>query len=485
MKKFPRVILGDCVFYYYNNYNNYYYYIMNKFLILILFIAFIYLAYSYRHDIMRGGFYRFPLKAYKNDTDQWKIDRYNLILHTIKGKDLRTLVLKTPKNIAWNSGNWVKGSVVSARAYDKNNLPVKSLVNNMDKVEGKWYNPSSLGLQFLDLNNYNDNDIKADKYYIPYATEDMGIKVNFHKINSLKLYESVKDKLSADFNSTIIKNSKKFLELFDGNKEPDVATLMDLSPGLFVDTNITNFNKPEHKIGINKTNIKSKDKFINEIKSSYRLVYDRYIDKDSIDKLLQYDPDIICFDTEDTKNTKFEISEELEDKYNLPRKFNIVSSRHIPIVLTSKLIPIDSSKGIESGQPTKFVRSPMSSVKLKDSIGISVYQIIFDKPVNLQNLNHPSIQSSQSSEVTNSIVDDQNDIISISFGDDNKDNPGKYFKYLTKEDYKDLKKDGYERVDISDDNYILYNSKKVSLELIRQENNIYVFDITMKNVFRR
>ena len=72
---------------------------MNKFLILILFIALIYLAYSYRHDIIKGGIFKPDNKIKteamysKSPNDLYK-DRYKLYMQSVSYKTLRYLASK-------------------------------------------------------------------------------------------------------------------------------------------------------------------------------------------------------------------------------------------------------------------------------------------------------------------------------------------------------------------------------------------------------
>jgi len=172
---------------------------MNKFLVLIPFIALIYLMYRCRHVITRGG-YTVYFNTYRNnynnegDFYDWKIDRYQLFLRTIRGSDMVESVKQYHENI----------KSLSADAKYK---MYRSLVG--ESIGGKVSDTIDIGaLVYGNKNNININ------------IKDFHKHTGIHLIEFNKVYKKITTINSFDAASMLYLNTNNYILYINANNIP-------------------------------------------------------------------------------------------------------------------------------------------------------------------------------------------------------------------------------------------------------------------------
>jgi len=255
---------------------------MNKFIILILFIALIYLAYSYRHDIMRGGFQeQFRIRdPYLNDNEMWLSDNYHAQLMTVSYKHLHKALTESFDNYRRNyKEGWKELWIADFVIIDKNHLlgtvessemttkkayiEIDKLLNNGTKNPAKMpvadMSSSDIAFIFINDNSIDKQPFELIDYYgtvIPNKDRIIPSIILFEHSN--EFYRIMTWKL-LDSNSrkNMYKVFKKEYIEAKNTKEGVLFQITDYSPGLFVNSGPDNEDgfSDEQRIGMKAENI--------------------------------------------------------------------------------------------------------------------------------------------------------------------------------------------------------------------------------------
>ena len=225
------------------------YYIMNKFIILILFIALIYLAYNYRHDIIRGGISYLP-PSYNNV--QWMTDLYHIELMAVKGKKLKEIISGLSGDEILNYVD-EEDYIKTKYSFDSFAIPRHWLLNTNtgdEKIDTKSYNRSiDFALFNTETKGFRD-EFKDNKFYVivghKYEKDDKWYGYN-HIFSRFKTWELLKP---AD-REILYKN---FKDDYDTNKLYN--NVKKYNPGLFVNSGRNkNDIANKYRIGMDSSNI--------------------------------------------------------------------------------------------------------------------------------------------------------------------------------------------------------------------------------------
>jgi len=277
---------------------------MNKFLVLILFIALIYSVYSYRHDIMRGGLVaasKFNNKIGKdiyNDVDELHTDRYKLYMNQIAFSKLGefvqkhkwTDIIKTKREITGNAEEKNFYTVLTGEDYpelkDKQHYINLGKLLNSDKLEKysirldiasrwKFYaNTRKFLVNISEILSYNydekeffsaqENNITDVYATIREKTSDIGCipyYIDNDKVYALDLWQLTTQE---EMNKTV----NEYLNYYKNGKDGEFVFTEFRSPGLFIDSNKDTMGKrkDERKVGPTQTIIEKIKKGIKPTK---------------------------------------------------------------------------------------------------------------------------------------------------------------------------------------------------------------------------